>query len=189
MCVFIDVEIENFVEHSVFNYRQQSVVSVYFAGTTPRMKSREAPPVPCASPATGRDMGGESCNSEPTTGDISNNKRGPGQESAPTQTPPPSPPSDHPSCPVSPAVAMDTVPPNIAMKMVEEVRRNTQLSYELSHTAVATVLNQLKDNVPCLSQVMTNILHTLIQHKVSLSVHSHRQIQTIYFTLTHLNYR
>ncbi|KAK2182728.1 hypothetical protein NP493_340g03079 [Ridgeia piscesae] len=135
--------------------------------TTPRMKSREAPPVPCASPSTGRDMGGEHCNSEPATGEISHNKWEPGQESAPTKTPPPNPPSDHPSCAVSHAVAMDTVPPNIAMKMVEEVRRNTQLSYELSHTAVATVLNQLKDNVPCLSQVMTNILHTLIQHKAN----------------------
>ena len=181
MLLIVDVEIKNFVEYSVFNYRQQSVVSVYFAVTTPRMKSREAPPVPCASPSTGRDMGGEHCNSEPATGEISNNKWEPVQESAPTKTPPPNPPSDHPSCAVSHAVAMDTVPPNIAMKMVEEVRRNTQLSYELSHTAVATVLNQLKDNVPCLSQVMTNILHTLIQHKVSLSV------KTIYFTLTHLN--
>ena len=52
------------------------------------------------------------------------------------------------------------------MTMVEQVRRNTQLSYDLSHTAVATVLTQLKENIPALSEVMDNILDTLIQHKV-----------------------
>ena len=46
------------------------------------------------------------------------------------------------------------------------MRRNTQLSYDLSHTAVATVLTQLKDNIPALGVVMDNILDTLIQHKV-----------------------
>lgn len=132
-----------------------------------RVKSREAPHVPSDSQLTGREVGSEHCNNEHATGDVSNDNRGPGQESAPSKTLPQDPVSDHPSRSVPHNIAMDTVPPNIAMKMVEEVRRNTQLSYDLSHTAVATVLTQLKDNVPCLSHVMTDILHSLIQHKAN----------------------
>ena len=130
------------------------------------MKSRQAPPVPSCSPSTGRDDGGAQCINEQATGDVVS---GVGETVSESATPNPtvhSPPSDHPSCAVPRSIAMDTVPQNIAMEMVEQVRRNTQLSYELSHTAVATVLTQLKDNVPGLSGVMENILQTLIQQKV-----------------------
>lgn len=58
------------------------------------------------------------------------------------------------------------IPDNIGVDLVELVRRNTNLSYDLSRVAVGTVLGTVKEQVPLIAGVMEEIMKNLVQNKV-----------------------
>ncbi|XP_013393365.1 NCK-interacting protein with SH3 domain-like [Lingula anatina] len=56
------------------------------------------------------------------------------------------------------------IPESLGEDLIELVRRNTKLSYELSRVAVGTVVSTLKDKIPgvamAMEEVLKNLLHT-----------------------------
>lgn len=65
----------------------------------------------------------------------------------------------------TPQVPTEKISEDLALELVELVRRNTDLSYDKSRIAVGTVLGQLRESVPGISNIMDEILKNLIQIK------------------------
>uniref|UniRef100_A0ACB8EHL9 Uncharacterized protein n=1 Tax=Sphaerodactylus townsendi TaxID=933632 RepID=A0ACB8EHL9_9SAUR len=70
------------------------------------------------------------------------------------------------------AVALDSsglavsVPKTIGAELIELVRRNTNLSYELSRVAIGVVIGHIETSVPATSSIMEQILISLVENKV-----------------------
>lgn len=59
-----------------------------------------------------------------------------------------------------------SVPKTIGAELIELVRRNTHLSYELSRVAIGVVIGHIQSNVPATSSIMEQILISLVESKV-----------------------
>ncbi|XP_060622140.2 NCK-interacting protein with SH3 domain isoform X2 [Anolis sagrei] len=58
-----------------------------------------------------------------------------------------------------------SVPKTIGAELIELVRRNTNLSYELSRVAIGVVIGHIQSSVPATSSVMEQILISLVESK------------------------
>ncbi|XP_013918280.1 PREDICTED: NCK-interacting protein with SH3 domain, partial [Thamnophis sirtalis] len=58
-----------------------------------------------------------------------------------------------------------TVPKTIGAELIELVRRNTNLSYELSRVAIGVVIGHIQTSVPALNSIMEQILISLVESK------------------------
>ncbi|KAJ7316880.1 hypothetical protein JRQ81_003042 [Phrynocephalus forsythii] len=58
-----------------------------------------------------------------------------------------------------------SVPNTIGAELIELVRRNTNLSYELSRVAIGVVIGHLQTSVPAISSIMEQILISLVESK------------------------
>ncbi|XP_019350957.1 NCK-interacting protein with SH3 domain isoform X3 [Alligator mississippiensis] len=58
-----------------------------------------------------------------------------------------------------------SVPKTIGAELIELVRRNTHLSYELSRVAIGVVIGHIQSNVPATSSIMEQILISLVESK------------------------
>lgn len=65
----------------------------------------------------------------------------------------------------SPAL-VTTVPKTIGAELIELIRRNTNLSYELSRVAIGVVIGHIQTSVPALNSIMEQILISLVESKV-----------------------
>ncbi|XP_069793009.1 NCK-interacting protein with SH3 domain isoform X1 [Narcine bancroftii] len=63
---------------------------------------------------------------------------------------------------MEPAVS---VPGTIGAELIELVRKNTNLSYEMSRVAIGVVVGHIQSSVPSLTDVMEQILLTLVESK------------------------
>lgn len=59
-----------------------------------------------------------------------------------------------------------SVPKTIGAELIELVRRNTHLSYELSRVAVGVVIGHIQSSIPATTHVMEQILISLVENKV-----------------------
>lgn len=59
-----------------------------------------------------------------------------------------------------------TVPKTIGAELIELIRRNTNLSYELSRVAIGVVIGHIQTSVPALNSIMEQILISLVESKV-----------------------
>lgn len=59
-----------------------------------------------------------------------------------------------------------SVPKTIGAELIELVRRNTNLSYELSRVAIGVVIGHIQTSVPAISSIMEQILISLVENKV-----------------------
>lgn len=59
-----------------------------------------------------------------------------------------------------------TVPTTIGAELIELIRRNTNLSYELSRVAIGVVIGHIQTSVPALNSIMEQILISLVESKV-----------------------
>lgn len=83
---------------------------------------------------------------------------------------PVAPPSVAESPPRSPAaVASEPVATTTGAELIELVRRNTGLSYELSRVAVGVVVGHLQAAVPQAAAALEQVLLSLVESKVSAS--------------------
>ncbi|NXD14015.1 SPN90 protein, partial [Nothocercus nigrocapillus] len=78
--------------------------------------------------------------------------------SSPANTPPPVPSR-------SPGGLAAAVPKTIGAELIELVRRNTHLSYELSRVAIGVVIGHIQTSVPATSSVMEQILISVVESK------------------------
>ncbi|XP_015745801.2 NCK-interacting protein with SH3 domain isoform X2 [Python bivittatus] len=58
-----------------------------------------------------------------------------------------------------------TVPKTIGAELIELIRRNTNLSYELSRVAIGVVIGHIQTSVPALNSIMEQILISLVESK------------------------
>ncbi|XP_070789724.1 NCK-interacting protein with SH3 domain [Pituophis catenifer annectens] len=58
-----------------------------------------------------------------------------------------------------------TVPTTIGAELIELIRRNTNLSYELSRVAIGVVIGHIQTSVPALNSIMEQILISLVESK------------------------
>ncbi|XP_067400352.1 NCK-interacting protein with SH3 domain [Emydura macquarii macquarii] len=58
-----------------------------------------------------------------------------------------------------------SVPKTIGAELIELVRRNTHLSYELSRVAVGVVIGHIQSSIPATTHVMEQILISLVENK------------------------
>ncbi|XP_077677875.1 NCK-interacting protein with SH3 domain isoform X2 [Eretmochelys imbricata] len=58
-----------------------------------------------------------------------------------------------------------SVPETIGAELIELVRRNTHLSYELSRVAIGVVIGHIQSSIPATSNVMEQILISLVENK------------------------
>ncbi|XP_026506178.1 NCK-interacting protein with SH3 domain isoform X2 [Terrapene carolina triunguis] len=58
-----------------------------------------------------------------------------------------------------------SVPKTIGAELIELVRRNTHLSYELSRVAIGVVIGHIQSSIPATSNVMEQILISLVESK------------------------
>nr|XP_061813666.1 NCK-interacting protein with SH3 domain-like [Nerophis lumbriciformis] len=77
---------------------------------------------------------------------------------------PVAPPSVAESPPGSPAPS-EPVPPTIGAELIEMVRKNTGLSYELSRVAVGVVVGHLQTTLPHSSSALERVLLSLVESK------------------------
>lgn len=62
----------------------------------------------------------------------------------------------------------EPVPTTIGAELIELVRKNTGLSYELSRVAVGVVVGHLQTALPQASSALEQVLLSLVESKVSL---------------------
>lgn len=62
------------------------------------------------------------------------------------------------------------VPKTIGAELIELVRRNTSLSYELSRVAIGVVIGHIQTSVPATDSIMEQILISLVESKVRKTV-------------------
>ncbi|CAH2248120.1 NCK-interacting with SH3 domain isoform X1 [Pelobates cultripes] len=60
-----------------------------------------------------------------------------------------------------------TVPKTISAELIELVRKNTNLSYELSRVAIGVVVGHIQSSIPSTASVMEQILISLVENKDS----------------------
>ncbi|XP_069045678.1 NCK-interacting protein with SH3 domain isoform X2 [Lepisosteus oculatus] len=136
---------------------------------SPLPQSQSEPPLPKkqAAPQPHFLPGSRPCTASPPTcpGDPAKSKPSPTPPPA-SQTPPTSP--AHPAKPSqagpSGGVA-GRVPSTIGAELIELVRRNTSLSYELSRVAVGVIVGHLQAAVPQVADTMEQVLLSLVQSK------------------------
>ncbi|XP_043406771.1 NCK-interacting protein with SH3 domain isoform X5 [Chelonia mydas] len=58
-----------------------------------------------------------------------------------------------------------SVPKTIGAELIELVRRNTHLSYELSRVAIGVVIGHIQSSIPATNNVMEQILISLVENK------------------------
>ncbi|KAJ7999451.1 hypothetical protein DPEC_G00194570 [Dallia pectoralis] len=105
-------------------------------------------------------------------------KKSPAPQPQPQSTPPPQPPTedqsetDWPLAPPSVAESTpgspdhsDSVPGTTGAELIELVRRNTGLSYELSRVAVGVVVGHLQTALPQAATALENVLLSLVESK------------------------
>lgn len=76
--------------------------------------------------------------------------------------------SKTPSKPASaePSSGSSSVPKSMGAELIELVRKNTNLSYELSRVAIGVIVGHIQSTVPSTGPVMEQILISLIENKV-----------------------
>lgn len=70
------------------------------------------------------------------------------------------------SLPAEPSGLVASVPKTIGAELIELVRRNTHLSYELSRMAIGIVIGHIQTSVPATSSIMEQILISVVESKV-----------------------
>jgi len=68
--------------------------------------------------------------------------------------------------PAEPSGLVASVPKTIGAELIELVRRNTHLSYELSRVAIGVVIGHIQTSVPATSSIMEQILISVVESKV-----------------------
>ncbi|XP_068108797.1 NCK-interacting protein with SH3 domain [Hyperolius riggenbachi] len=68
-----------------------------------------------------------------------------------------------------PTIATTSVPNSIGAELIELVRKNTNLSYELSRVAIGVIVGHIQTSVPSTAPVMEQILISLVESKDSSS--------------------
>lgn len=58
------------------------------------------------------------------------------------------------------------VPKSLGAELIELVRKNTNLSYELSRVAIGVIVGHIQSTVPSTGPVMEQILISLVENKV-----------------------
>lgn len=69
--------------------------------------------------------------------------------------------------PPEPSGLVASVPKTIGAELIELVRRNTHLSYELSRVAIGVVIGHIQTLVPATSGIMEQILISVVESKVT----------------------
>ncbi|NXD66128.1 SPN90 protein, partial [Eolophus roseicapillus] len=64
-----------------------------------------------------------------------------------------------------PSALAVSVPKTIGAELIELVRRNTHLSYELSRVAIGVVIGHIQTSIPATSSIMEQILISLVESK------------------------
>nr|XP_033782299.1 NCK-interacting protein with SH3 domain isoform X1 [Geotrypetes seraphini] len=84
-----------------------------------------------------------------------------------------------------------TIPVSIGAELIELVRKNTNLSYELSRVAIGVVIGHIQNSVPAIASVMEQILVSLIENKGLTSglpsgqiCHDEQRLEVIFTDLT-----
>ncbi|KAK2534730.1 Nckipsd [Columba livia] len=67
--------------------------------------------------------------------------------------------------PPEPSGLVASVPKTIGAELIELVRRNTHLSYELSRVAIGVVIGHIQSSVPATSGIMEQILISVVESK------------------------
>ncbi|XP_009994980.1 PREDICTED: NCK-interacting protein with SH3 domain [Chaetura pelagica] len=67
--------------------------------------------------------------------------------------------------PAEPGGLVASVPKTIGAELIELVRRNTHLSYELSRVAIGVVIGHIQTSVPTTSSIMEQILISVVESK------------------------
>ncbi|NXJ75364.1 SPN90 protein, partial [Trogon melanurus] len=67
--------------------------------------------------------------------------------------------------PAEPSGLAASVPKTIGAELIELVRRNTHLSYELSRVAIGVVIGHIQTSVPATSSIMEQILISVVESK------------------------
>ncbi|KAK2529501.1 Nckipsd [Columba guinea] len=67
--------------------------------------------------------------------------------------------------PPEPSGLVASVPKTIGAELIELVRRNTHLSYELSRVAIGVVIGHIQSSVPATSSIMEQILISVVESK------------------------
>ncbi|KAM6387195.1 LOW QUALITY PROTEIN: NCK-interacting protein with SH3 domain [Pluvialis apricaria] len=67
--------------------------------------------------------------------------------------------------PAEPSGLVASVPKTIGAELIELVRRNTHLSYELSRVAIGVVIGHIQTSVPATSSIMEQILISVVESK------------------------
>ncbi|MGH0188124.1 UNVERIFIED_CONTAM: hypothetical protein FKN15_027732 [Acipenser sinensis] len=57
------------------------------------------------------------------------------------------------------------VPPSMGAELIELVRRNTGLSYDLSRVAIGVVIGHIQSSLPHTAEVMEQVLLSLVESK------------------------
>uniref|UniRef100_A0A8C3D3P6 NCK interacting protein with SH3 domain n=1 Tax=Cairina moschata TaxID=8855 RepID=A0A8C3D3P6_CAIMO len=70
-----------------------------------------------------------------------------------------------PPAPPEPSGLVASVPKTIGAELIELVRRNTHLSYELSRVAIGVVIGHIQSSVPVTSGIMEQILISVVESK------------------------
>lgn len=71
--------------------------------------------------------------------------------------------------PVEPTSTSSSVPKSIGAELIELVRKNTNLSYELTRVAIGVIVGHIQSSVPSTGPVMEQILISLVENKDSSS--------------------
>ncbi|XP_067907420.1 NCK-interacting protein with SH3 domain-like isoform X2 [Heterodontus francisci] len=66
---------------------------------------------------------------------------------------------------VEPGKLMVSVPKTIGAELIELVRKNTNLSYELSRVAIGVMVGHIQSSIPAVADVMEQILLSLVESK------------------------
>ncbi|KAM4893812.1 NCK-interacting protein with SH3 domain isoform 2-T2 [Sylvia borin] len=69
------------------------------------------------------------------------------------------------SLPAEPSGLVASVPKTIGAELIELVRRNTHLSYELSRVAIGIVIGHIQTSIPTTSSIMEQILISVVESK------------------------
>lgn len=80
--------------------------------------------------------------------------------------------------PAEPSGLVASVPKTIGAELIELVRRNTHLSYELSRVAIGVVIGHIQTSVPATSSIMEQILISVVESKVTCAGLGQRLLQT-----------
>ncbi|NXO00229.1 SPN90 protein, partial [Rhinopomastus cyanomelas] len=67
--------------------------------------------------------------------------------------------------PPEPSSLVASVPKTIGAELIELVRRNTHLSYELSRVAIGVVIGHIQTSIPATSSIMEQILISVVESK------------------------